>query len=95
MLLSQVSREKQVYNSKQNRFASADQAVQIKEYIYLNLIYFPTTKRLYIVNNYFPYHSMHNLISSSVSIIYFSANCRKRMLNDLLRFDAKDCSWGR
>ena len=38
MLLSQVSREK----------LASDQAVQNKEKIYLNLIYFPTTKRLYI-----------------------------------------------
>ena len=97
-------------NSKQNRFAS-DQAAEIKEKIYLNSIYLLPTKRLYNVNNHFPtlvniccmislvkgtkFIPQHNLVSSSVSIIYFSVNFRKRMLNDLLRFDAKDCSWGR
>ena len=49
MLLSQVSREK----------LASDQAVQNKEKIYLNLIYFSTTKRLYIVNNYFPLRERH------------------------------------
>ena len=40
-------------NSNQNLLA-LDQAAQIKEKIYLNLICFPTTKRPYIANNYFP-----------------------------------------
>ena len=40
--------------SNNQNLLALDQAAQIKEKIYLNLICFPTTKRLYIANNYFP-----------------------------------------
>ena len=58
---------KSKYNSNQNLLA-LDQAAQIKENIYLNLICFPTTKRLYIANNYFPLRERHYIHTTAFTI---------------------------
>jgi hypothetical protein len=45
-----------------------DQAAQIKENIYLNLICFPTPKRLYIANNFFPLRERHYIHTTACTI---------------------------
>ncbi|CAB4023736.1 leucine-zipper-like transcriptional regulator 1 isoform X2 [Paramuricea clavata] len=39
--------------------------------------------------------SKHTMVAYNNALYVFGGDDGKRMLNDLLRFDAKDCSWGR